>query len=261
MRLEGPTYYEVLGVSPVASTDEIKKRYRELARVHHPDVAKLPNALEKFKQINEANGVLSNPDSRSRYDSELALRAHRHAPLNPFQTAPSTNPHAGRNSTSPSSSASAPKPTQQRKTGGDDFAKMVLDAQTAFAKMRYRDAEQIARQALRLYRRDAALYELLGDIEVKRGRTDEAVAYYSYALQLERMRPGLQRKFDKLTGEPYRPTMSGSAARAARNRAHAQHRTFYSDSTGKFGLVIFMILGFVGFLTCSWLLYYLITTK
>ena len=62
-------YYEVLGVSKDASEKEIKQAYRRLARQHHPDVNKNDaDAEEKFKEINEAYGVLSDEDSRGKYD-------------------------------------------------------------------------------------------------------------------------------------------------------------------------------------------------
>ncbi len=62
-------YYEVLGVGKTASQEEIKKAYRKLAKESHPDLH--PNdkaAEERFKEINEANEVLSDPDKRARYD-------------------------------------------------------------------------------------------------------------------------------------------------------------------------------------------------
>jgi molecular chaperone DnaJ len=61
-------FYEVLGVQQTASPDEIKKAYRNLARQFHPDVNKDANAADKFKEINSAYEILSDPDKRARYD-------------------------------------------------------------------------------------------------------------------------------------------------------------------------------------------------
>jgi len=59
-------YYKILGVSKTASPDEIKRAYRKLAHQHHPDKSSGDEA--KFKEINEAYQVLSDPQKRSRYD-------------------------------------------------------------------------------------------------------------------------------------------------------------------------------------------------
>ena len=61
-------YYQTLGVSRDADKDEIKRAYRRLARKYHPDVNREPGAEEKFKEINRAYEVLSEPEVRSRYD-------------------------------------------------------------------------------------------------------------------------------------------------------------------------------------------------
>ncbi len=71
MAVQFRDYYETLGVAKTASADEIKSAFRKLARKHHPDMAKPKEkaaAEEKFKQINEAYEVLSDPEKRSKYD-------------------------------------------------------------------------------------------------------------------------------------------------------------------------------------------------
>jgi curved DNA-binding protein len=67
--MEYKDYYKSLGVDKNATPEQIKKAYRKLARQHHPDVN--PNdkgAEQKFKEINEANEVLSDPEKRKKYD-------------------------------------------------------------------------------------------------------------------------------------------------------------------------------------------------
>jgi curved DNA-binding protein len=61
-------YYETLGVPRDASTEDIRKAYRKLARENHPDVNKDPGADDRFKEISEAYEVLRDPDKRKRYD-------------------------------------------------------------------------------------------------------------------------------------------------------------------------------------------------
>ncbi len=69
MAVQFRDYYETLGVSKTATEDEIRSAFRKLARKYHPDVAKDKKAAEeKFKQINEAYEVLSDPEKRRKYD-------------------------------------------------------------------------------------------------------------------------------------------------------------------------------------------------
>src|SRR5690349_15686976 len=67
-------YYAVLGVPRDASTDDIKRAYRKLARKYHPDVSKESNAEERFKEVGEAYETLKDPEKRAAYDQ---LGQHR----------------------------------------------------------------------------------------------------------------------------------------------------------------------------------------
>ncbi len=62
-------FYRILGVPKTASQDEIQQAYRKLARTHHPDVNSDPGSEERFKDISEAYSVLSDPQTRRRYDA------------------------------------------------------------------------------------------------------------------------------------------------------------------------------------------------
>jgi len=75
--MEYKDYYKILGVDKNATDKDIKRAYRKLARQYHPD--KNPDdksAEEKFKEINEANEVLGNPENRAKYD-QLGQNYHR----------------------------------------------------------------------------------------------------------------------------------------------------------------------------------------
>src|SRR5450830_1642408 len=61
-------YYQILGIAKNASNQEIKRAYRKLAHEYHPDKGGGPELAEKFKKINEAYQVLSDPAKRQQYD-------------------------------------------------------------------------------------------------------------------------------------------------------------------------------------------------
>lgn len=84
-------YYSTLKVTQNASQEEIKKAYRKLARKYHPDINKESGAEDKFKEINEAYGVLGDEVSRNKYDAKLN---------NNFTSTASNNSKASRKKTS-----------------------------------------------------------------------------------------------------------------------------------------------------------------
>jgi curved DNA-binding protein len=67
-------YYQALGIERSATIDDIKKAYRKLAHLYHPDVSKDPNGEEKFKEIAEAYATLKNTEKRQEYD-KLGMRS------------------------------------------------------------------------------------------------------------------------------------------------------------------------------------------
>ena len=68
MKREFVDYYEILGVSSLASSDEVRKAFRMLSRRYHPDVSKEENAEEIYQKITEAYEVLGDEDKRRDYD-------------------------------------------------------------------------------------------------------------------------------------------------------------------------------------------------
>jgi len=153
-------YYEILGLPRTASPQEIKKRFRELARKYHPDVHQDKALAQRaFVQIMEAYRTLSDPAARSRYDgstggSQVPPRAAR-------------QPHV------------PPRPK------GGEGRRLLSDAQYAFVKGRFGEAASLCRQALKINPNLSRAHAVLGDIYRIQGRTEQAISEYGYAVQLD----------------------------------------------------------------------------
>lgn len=70
--VELPDYYKILGLTPLATSDQIRAAFREMSRKYHPDASRAPSSEGKFIQIQQAYQVLTDPEQRSSYDRRLA---------------------------------------------------------------------------------------------------------------------------------------------------------------------------------------------
>ncbi|NJM96279.1 MAG: J domain-containing protein [Phormidesmis sp. RL_2_1] len=72
-QLNGPNYYELLGLKPNASVQDIRRAYRDLSKLYHPDTTQLESAIAtvKFQALNEAYATLSSPEKRLTYDLKM----------------------------------------------------------------------------------------------------------------------------------------------------------------------------------------------
>lgn len=200
LRMPDRDYYEVLGVSPTATDEQIRRRFRELARKYHPDVNRSPDAEHRFKQITEAYRVLSTPSLRADYDlmrrSAQKARAGTEGATTP---PPRSRPTAQR---------------QHRPPGGASFhssarsaeieaAQILQSAMLAYARGNLHEAQSLAKRVLRLQRHNAQAYEILGDVHRQEGRIEEAIAMFTCALQCNPRSASAQSKLDALLRQRY----------------------------------------------------------
>lgn len=152
------THYEVLGLSRNATLVQIKRKYRQMVRKYHPDVANDKELAHKlFLQINEAYQTLSDPASRRAYDAALEH-------LTRSKTATAT---ASQASGVPAASVD----------------KHIKDAQWAFIQRRFQDAASHCKEAIKADGQNAYAHVILGDVYRAQGKYNSAIRAYSNALQ------------------------------------------------------------------------------
>ena len=183
-------YYEVLGVPQAASTDEIKKKYRELARVWHPDVVKDKNMGQRvFSQINQAYRVLGDAERRAQYNTTLAQSARPSANgAGPNGSAPHANgngtaAYANGNGAAPASQAAAPpQPPSAQKL--EAIGGLLSHADNAIMAGKPVEAGAFCMKVLEIDPRNARALDIFGDALLQQGRREDAAVQYRKALQV-----------------------------------------------------------------------------
>lgn len=207
LRMPERDYYEVLGLPPTATDEQIRRRFRELARKYHPDVNRSPDAEHRFKEITEAYRVLSSPSQRADYDMMRRSAQSARTGSNGFTSPP---PHA-RQSQRPRRRAGA---QQQRPTSSHtsytsqrsaeiEVQQLLQNAMLAYTRGNLREAKALAKQVLRLQRHNAQAYEILGDIYRLERRFEEAIAMFTCAVQCNPRSNSAQSKLDALLRQRY----------------------------------------------------------
>ncbi len=229
------THYEILGLPRTATREQIKKRYRQLVRKYHPDVAEdKAVARTAFLQISEAYKTLVDPDRRLIYDAELDLQIAGQAP----GTARSTTTSAGSRS---SSGFHVRQPSSRQRTsqrGSRSAERSMQEAREAMARGQLWVAMDCARDAVNADHRNVQAHILLGDIYRMQNRNDEAVAEYSVALQLDPANTEAKTKLDRASRHSRR---GFTDATAERMQALKTGITLISAAVGAFVLLMLAI--------------------
>lgn len=201
-------YYEVLGLPPGATTDEIKKKYRELARKFHPDVVQDKILGQRvFTQINQAYSVLGNPERRAQYNT--TLQSGGTAPNGTAgNAAPKPNGSPAASQAAPSSAPAPPVSPVKSQAN----AEMLGRAENAIMAGKPVEARTLTVRILEGDPRHVRALEILGDALVQMGRREEAAVQYRKALEIAPSKL-IQAKLTRLTAaQPSTRTVPPSSA-------------------------------------------------
>ncbi len=221
-----PNHYEALGLPPTATAEQIKRKYRELARLYHPDVNSSPDAAHKILTINQAYRILGDAERRAAYDAErAAFQAAPHtarpsspasSPPRPRQAAPGGGrpppnsrgrvyydgfgrsyaaPKAERREAPQSGGARQRQAADRQPTG---LEQVLTEAKLAFINREYPVAYQLCQEALNINPREAAAHEILGDIYLRQGDAQRASTSFAYAIQFNPRNQSAQSKLNRL---------------------------------------------------------------
>jgi curved DNA-binding protein CbpA len=232
-------YYEVLGIPPGATTDQIKKKYRELARKYHPDVVQDKAFGQRvFTQINQAYHVLADPERRAQYNSTLAPHSSNGSSSNGSTNTSKMPPVASAMPpVAPQMPPVAPsEPLDPRKAQAvRDF---LGEADNAIMAGKPIEARTICTKVLELDPRNVRGLEILGDALVQMGRREEAAVQYRKALQIA---PStlVQAKLNRaMQTSPSTQTVRPENSRAATRTQRPGENTDSEKSNGLLGRIL-----------------------
>jgi tetratricopeptide (TPR) repeat protein len=221
-------YYEILGVPRNATTEQIKRRYRQLVRRYHPDVAEDKTAAQKiFLEINEAYQTLVDPNKRVIYDASLDMEAFSRHPNYRVQSESSTFDYKQGGITGREASTSKVAEAQR----------LVQEAQMAFIRGQFYSAISACKEARRLDPQNIWAYVILGDIYRIQNKVDDAIAMYTIAVQLDPDNSEIQSKLGRLL----RTHRSGMPMTAERRAALKMGLNLMGGSIGLFLLLLLAI--------------------
>lgn len=238
MSVQQPNYYDILGLPSTATADQIKRRYRELARLYHPDVNPSAEAAKKILRVNQAYHILGDPDRRTVYDADRLLqqaneRRARPEPAPAKQPGPQPGPRPAKgapygasrdtsrdaskeaprvfydgfgrsyttNDASPRGSRPSPdrrNPAPQQQPTDMSVERLLTEAKLAFINRQFRQAQTLCQNAISINPREAVAHEILGDIFARQGDTERAQMSFAYAIQFNPKSHTAQVKLERL---------------------------------------------------------------
>lgn len=220
-------YYEVLGLPPSATTDQIKKKYRELARKYHPDIAQDKVFSQRlFTQINQAYRVLADPERRAQYNVTLDSPARAAAPTPPAPAAASRPGPAAAQPAQATPKAEAPNPQKTQA-----ITQLLGNADGAIMASKPLEARGFCMKVLEIDPKNLRGLVLLGDALVMMGQPEDAAVQYRNALAVGPS-PMIQAKLSRLE--------QGAASNRTRDLAN---KTVHPEAGGEKGGLFGRLLG------------------
>jgi len=232
------THYQTFEITPTATADEIKRRYRELARRYHPDVnpGDLTSA-RKFAAIADAYRVLGDPDARATYDAELLMQARAAHPTPPpqSQTQRGAGGEASGNRGASTGTGARPQP-QNVQAAHIESEKYAELARKCYFQGRFIEAKEHAIRSLSYNHRNAMSQEIMGDVYMQQGRLDDAAKHYTFCLQFDQFNGSARMKLERL-----HRTASRSAHVHAPRGGGGQNAAFLSRKQQKLQALIKLV--------------------